>query len=136
MPSASAVVSDMASLALGNWQNTFNRLAIWPDLAQDADQLPIGAVRTRYYLRILCDDRPGVLGHVTTILGQKNISISSVLQHEPTDGETPGVPVVITTYEAVEGDMLSAIEEIDDLDEINEPTVCIGILEEYPEEIE
>ena len=134
-PTASAVVADILSLAVGAWQRTFDQLAIWPDLAEEANQLSIDAVRSRYYLRILCEDRPGVLGQIATIFGKRDISISSLLQHEPTE-ETPlGVPVVITTHLAMEGDVRKAIREIEDLDAIKAPIVCIGIVEEYPEDL-
>jgi len=135
MPSASAVISDMCSIAMGNWLQLFNSLPAWPDRAENAQQLPIEAVRSRYYLRVMCDDRPGVLGKITTILGRRNISITSVLQHEPAEDSMEGVPVIITTHRAVEGDVRNAIEEINSMDEVNSETVCIGIVEEYPEDI-
>ena len=136
MPTASAVVSDMCSIALGNWQQTFRSLPIWPDRSENAVQLPIEDVMSRYYLRVMCDDRPGVLGHITTILGEKNISISSVLQYEPhPETNAEGVPVVITTHRALEGDVQQAIEKIDSMDDVKARTICIDIVEEYPEEI-
>ena len=136
MPTASSVVADIASVATGVAQQCFDQLGIWPDRAQKARQLPIDAVRSRYYLRVMAEDRPGVLAQVATVLGRRNISISSVLQHEPAGGsDSSGVPVVITTYRAMEGSVRQALSEVDALDVIKGKSVCIGIVDEHPEQV-
>ncbi|HUT61096.1 MAG TPA: homoserine dehydrogenase [Phycisphaerae bacterium] len=136
-PTASAVVADMAALATGSVQAAFENLKIWPDVTEPACQLPIGAVRSRYYIRMRAVDRPGVLARVATIFGQHSISISSLLQHEPPPGSrAPAiVPVVVTTAQAQEGNVRLAMEEIDSLDVIEPPSVCIAIVDEHPERI-
>jgi homoserine dehydrogenase len=136
MPTASAVVADIASVALGVAKEAFARLAIWPDRAEAATQLPIEAVRSRYYIRVMAEDRPGVLAKIAAILGRHDISISSVLQHEPHDEDKAmGVPVIITTHRAVEGPVRKALGEVDALDVIKAGTVCIGIVDEHPEKL-
>jgi homoserine dehydrogenase len=42
-------------------------------------------IRSRYYLRLAVDDRPGVLGQVAGILGRHDVGISSVVQPETHD---------------------------------------------------
>jgi homoserine dehydrogenase len=133
-PTASAVVADLASLALGNAQRSFETLGLWPDQCEPATQLPIGAIQSRYYIRMMPEDRPGVLARIAASLGSHDIGICSVLQHEPDAGaEAEGVPVVITTHPALEGDVIQALGEVDDLDAIKAPSVCIPMVEEYPE---
>ena len=134
-PTASAVVADIVSLALGAWQKRFARLSVWPDQAQPAEQLSIEAVESRYYLRVTCQDAPGVFGRIAAILGKHDISITSVLQQEPNHPAAQGVPVIITTHQAQEGNVRNAVAEIDALDVVTTPSVCIGIVEEYPEEL-
>lgn len=134
-PTASAVVADIVSLALGAWQKRFEQLGVWPDQAEAAEQLPIEAVRSRYYLRVTCKDAPGVFGQIAAILGKHEISITSVLQQEPGHPAAKGVPVIITTHQAREGNVRNAVAEIDALDVVTTPGVCIGIVEEYPEEL-
>jgi homoserine dehydrogenase len=130
------VLADVASVALGNAQNDFRRLGIWPDRCTPARQLPIDAVQSRYYLRVACEDRPGVFAQMAQILGQRDISISSVLQQEANaDLAASGVPVVITTAPAIEGNVRQAIREIDALDVTKAPTVCIPIVEEHAERL-
>ncbi len=133
-PTAAAVVGDIASVALGNAQKKFQSLAIWPDRCEPADQLDIEHVRCRYYLRLQAEDRPGVFARIANILGDRDISISSLLQHEPNNGADEGVPVVITTHRALEGDIRSALNEVDRLDVIKSPCVCIHMVEEHPEQ--
>ena len=98
-----------------------------------AEWLPIEKVRGRYYLRVTCEDQPGVLAKIADVFGRHQISISSVLQHDPHAKAAAGVPVVITTYEAVEGNIEKARKEIDGLDAVKADTVVIRIVEEHTE---
>ena len=137
MPTASSVVADLVSLASGTAQRAFELLPIWPDRAAPARQLPIDDVVSRYYIRVMAEDRPGVLGRVAEILGRLEISISSVLQHEPREGdEASGVPVVITTHRAREGSVRRALAEVDALDVVRQPSACIDIVDEHEEELD
>jgi len=135
MPTASAVVADLVSIALGTSKRLFDSLGIWPDRRGPVRQLGADAARSRYYIRVTCVDRPGVLAQIAAILGRRDISISSVLQHEPPGGKlTETVPVVITTDKALEGDVRKALEEVDVLEVIKAETVCIPIVDEHPEQ--
>ena len=136
MPTASAVVADLASIAMGSAKRLFDRLKIMGDLA-GAAQLPVEVIRSRYYIRMRVQDAPGVLAKITAILGRGQISICSVLQHEQPAGTDPsaGVPLVITTYKAQEGAVRKALGEIDALDVVKASTVCIGIVDEHPEQL-
>ena len=137
MPTASAVLADIASVATGVAQRSFDQLKIWPDLSTPAEQLPIDAVRSRYYIRITCEDRPGVLAKIAAVLGDHDISISSVLQHEaPSETQGGPVPVIITTHRALEGQMRKALDRVDALDAIKDTSICIAIVEEYPEDLD
>ncbi len=129
---ASAVLADIIDVATGNAQRRFDTLGIWPDIAPPADALPIEKVRGRYYLRVTCEDSPGVLGDVAQALGRNNISIASMIQHEPAPGDS-GVPLILTTHEAVEGDVRKALSEINALDVVVQPTVMIRIIAEHEE---
>jgi homoserine dehydrogenase len=133
-PTASAVVSDITAIALGTAQRLSETLGIWPDQSPQANQLKIEAVQSRYYLRIMAEDRPGVLGKVADILAEYDISICSVLQHESPHVDA-GVPVIITTYDATEGNVMTALQKIDALDVIKSKTTCISIVNEHEERL-
>jgi homoserine dehydrogenase len=131
MPTASAVVADIINVALGVTPLAFGQLKIFPDQVPPAAVLPPQELTSRYYLRLMARDEPGVLAQVTRILGEKAISLSAILQHEAKDGQI--VPVVITTHLARDGSVRAALNEIDQLKAIQPPTVCLRILDR-PEE--
>ncbi len=109
LPTASAVVSDLADLAV-----TMAAGAPFPPtLPHDLPGrcLNIGDISSRYYLRISLLDKPGVMGVLTTVLGNHGISIASVVQKETHAGRN--VPVIIVTHRAREADMNVALAEID-----------------------
>ena len=134
VPTASAVVADLAAVAMGTAQRQFDRLRLWPDLCEPACQLPRSAAVSRFYIRLICEDHPGVFAQIASALGRHDISISSLLQHEPSaNSGDDQVPVVITTHRALEGNVSAALAEVDALDVIKAPSVCIPIVEEYPE---
>jgi homoserine dehydrogenase len=124
MPTASAVVADLIDLAIGRTQRTFATLKLWSGNGDSIALQPSAAVRSRFYLRLLVEDRPGVLADVTRVLAQHQISIASVIQHEaPEDHEGGRVHLVIMTHTAQTGDFRAAVAELDRLDRLSPPSV-------------
>jgi homoserine dehydrogenase len=132
MPTASAVVADLIGVAMGTTVETFNRMKIYPDQTPPVKVLPFEDLTSRYYIRLTARDEPGVLAHITAALSKQGISLSAILQHEPSEDKTQ-VPVVITTHLAREGAVRNALAEIDALTTIQPPTVCLRIIDQ-PEE--
>ena len=131
---ASAVVADIIDVALGNAGRRFGSLGVWPDRTQKANVLAMDDIRGKYYLRFTCKDTPGALGKVADTLGKCNISIAQMIQHNAADA-TGCTPVVMTSHEAIEGDVQKALATIDALDVIAAPTVMIRIVDEHEETI-
>lgn len=127
MPTASAVVADLVSVAMGTTPLMFKRLRTYPDAVPAAETVPMEQTRTRYYLRLMCRDQPGVMGHVAQLLGQHGISLSAIRQ--PETDHVEHVPVVITTHSAPEGPLREALRTIDALPTIIPPTVCLRVME-------
>ena len=126
MPTASAVVSDVAQIARGLLQDRTARAVPPPQLSdQEAEIKDVTQVRTCFYLRIMAIDKPGVLSRVAGILGDNNISIASVIQKGRQ--EQSAVPIVMMTHEAVEGDMQRSLKAIDHLDVVSRETVCLRV---------
>jgi len=124
MPTASAVVADIIDLAVGRAQRTFETLKLWSGQGSDVRLRPSATVRSRFYLRMLVEDRPGVLADVTRVLARHQISIASVIQHEaPEDHEGGRVHLVIMTHTALTGDFRAAVTEMDRLDRVAPPSV-------------
>jgi homoserine dehydrogenase len=128
MPTASAVVGDIADISRNIIKGISNKIPLVYDL-EDSSRLTLQAPDqffSRYYLRFTVLDRPGVLSAISGILAEYNISIASVIQKEvhPVDS----VPVVVLTYEASEYDMQQALVKIDKLDVVTDRTVLIRVL--------
>ncbi len=116
MPTASAVTADLIDLAVGRAQRTFQTLRLWTGDGGRVQLLSPEAVRTRFYLRLLVDDRPGVLADVTRVLAAHQISIASVIQHEaPDEMEASRVQLVIMSHTAPTGAFRAAAAELDRL---------------------
>ena len=84
MPTASAVVSDIISVAMGTTPLMFKQLKIFTDTTPPADVLPMEELKSRYFLRLMVKDQPGVIGAASQILGRHGISIASIQQREST----------------------------------------------------
>jgi homoserine dehydrogenase len=124
MPTASAVVADLIDLAVGRAQCTFQTLRLWSGTSRGIHPRPCTTVPSRFYLRLLVKDRPGVLAEAARELAQHQISISSVIQHEAFDGqEGDTVPLVIMTHTARTGSFRAAVAEIDRLPDVTAPSV-------------
>jgi homoserine dehydrogenase len=119
LPTAMSVVSDMIEIGRNMLATARARP---PRVTASRPLLPMSEVRTKYYLRFGVVDQPGVLGQLMTILGAHRVSIARVVQ----DAGDP-VQVVVTTHEALEGDMRRALAEIDRLAVVTEPARVIRI---------
>ena len=127
MPTAMAVVSDIIEVARNVQAGSSGALPL-----RSYQRMTERAVRTmdqlvsRYYLRFGVVDKPGVMGHLTTILGEHNVSIEQVVQ-ETSQRPELGVPVIILSHEAREGDVRRALAAIDQRPECVTPTRIIRV---------
>ena len=117
-PTASAVVADIVDVVRDIDLENGTRV---PSLAFGQEDLSATAilsmeqVETAYYLRMMANEKPGVLAQVTKILGERGISIEAI---EQKGHATEQVPVVLLTNRVVEGQMNAAITAIEALDDI------------------
>lgn len=131
LPTASAVVGDLIDVVVGRAALTARALDLWSDTAPPARLTPTTQVRSRYYLRFTIADRPGELASLAKVLGEHGISIASVIQHDPGDDapDDSPVPLVIMTHMAIEANLAAAVAEIERLDVVRAPSVCLGVEE-------
>ncbi|MGO9601445.1 MAG: homoserine dehydrogenase [Isosphaeraceae bacterium] len=128
MPTASAMVGDLIDVVTGRAELTSRVLGLWSEPAQPLRQTPAQEIRSRYYLRFAIADRPGVLATLAAILGEHQISIASVIQHDPGDDALDdSVPLVIMTHLATQAELHAAIAKIDRLDVVRAPSMCLGV---------
>ena len=128
MPTASAVVADIIDVALGNSRTTFRHLNLQPRDKTAPLIEKIGNLVSRFYIRIMCKDQPGVIAKWSKVLAEHHISISGALQHEGT-GPDNTVPVVITTHPTPQKNVTAALEDMERLDVIGGKPVCIRIVD-------
>jgi homoserine dehydrogenase len=128
MPTATAVVADLVEVARNRLDGTAARVPPFGFPAiRRLPLVPMGELRTAYYLRIMARDRPGVLGDIASILGRHAISIGTVIQKGRSAATV--VPVVIRTHEARERDVQAALKAIRRMPAVKGTPVCIRIEE-------
>ncbi len=134
MPTASAIVADIIEVALGNSATTFKNLNLKPhaEIAGSIDK--IDNLVSRFYIRLMVKDQPGVFAQIGKVLADNAISISGVLQHEAT-GQDNTVPVVVTTHPNRQDKISATLKGLADLKAVCDKPVCIRIVD-IPEDKE
>ena len=125
MPAASAVVSDLVDLTQDIKAGLFKpTLGVVEDISIKRLR-KISDVESRYYIRFMAIDKPGVLAKISGLLGKHGISIASVTQKERKKQKV--VPIVMIIHEAKEKDLRFALDKIDHLDMVKEKAIAIRI---------
>lgn len=114
MPTGSAVVSDIIAILRQNIEtqneNSVVRNNLWEKTVKD-----INEVESRYYIRITVEDKPGVLGQITTIFGSNRVSLKSVIQKGRKSDDNIEVVLVLITHKTKEALINDSIEKLYDL---------------------
>ncbi|MFC1674706.1 homoserine dehydrogenase [Candidatus Omnitrophota bacterium] len=118
---ASAVVADLVDLTQDIKAGLFR-----PTLRSVADGSikrlrKIDQVESKYYIRFMAADKPGVLAKIAGVLAKFKISIASVTQKQK-KGRSRIVPIVMVIHEAREKSLHKALEIIG----------CLGVIKEKP----
>ncbi len=119
-PTASAIVADLIDVVRMITTDPGNRvphLAFQPDSILDLPILDMAEIRTAYYLRMYVVNRPGVMASIATIFGQSGISIDSVMQ-KGSGRKNEDVNIIFLTQETLEGNLNSALAEVEKLDTV------------------
>ncbi len=121
-PTASAVVADLVDVARGRHMPAFvvpaARLAARP-------ASPMARHVGAYYMRLMVQDRPGVISAVSGALAKERISLESMLQRGRS--QSGDVPVVLTTHETEEAARRRALARIAKLKAVAEDPCLIRI---------
>lgn len=119
-PTGSAIVSDIVDLSRDLLLKEGERYCNRPiDPERSVKIVPLSEIKNRFYLRFFTLDKPGVLSKISGVLGEKEISISSMVQLE-THEKDNYVPIVLLTHEASEQAMAEALREIGKFDFVRE----------------
>ena len=132
-PTASAVASDIVDIARGN---------VMVPLATPTRDLKVykkaklGAHQGAYYVRLSVYDRPGGMAAIAKRMGDREISIESMVQRRPRSSvpgtaarREPGAPapVVLITHETTEEAIRSAVDAIEKDGKVSERPQVIRI---------
>jgi homoserine dehydrogenase len=123
-PTAQAVLGDVMVTAR-ECVSGVNLLG--PQPKHDPEQrLPLDRVKTKYYLRLLVEDRPGVLAQVTACLGTTNVSVAQMFQAEGVRGEAS---ITMLTHQALDRDVREAVKAIAKLPAIRKSPRAVRIFD-------
>lgn len=125
LSAASAVVSDLVDLTQSIRAGLFKQSL---NTAKDSSLKKIKRiddVESRYYIRFMAIDKPGVLAKISGVLAKLGISIASVTQKERS--KTQIVPIVMIIHGAKEKNLRAALDNIYRMDIIKEKPVAIRI---------
>jgi len=114
---ASAVVSDVMNIAaMVKTSSTVNPLLKIPQ-HPSRQVVPIAELVTRFYARIICVDRPGVIGNIGTCFGKHNVSLESIVQIDFNNGLAE---IVVVTHNVKEDNFRQALAELPQLEAIDQ----------------
>jgi homoserine dehydrogenase len=126
-PTASAVLSDVASIAASIVNGSIpseHRLAV---PVGEKNLMPISQLETSYYVRMTASDQPGVMARLSGALGGHNVSIKSMIQKGREEGGT--AEVIIVTHKAAEKNLQDALMEIATMDIIHDQPFVLRVEE-------
>ena len=126
-PTASAVISDIADLCYALKKDGPVEKPQFVYRSNIRRIRKIEEIVSRYYIRFMAIDRPGVLANISGFLGQHKISIASVSQKERKWARI--VPIVMMTHEVSERSLRLALKKIDRMDSIRKKTVAMRVEE-------
>jgi homoserine dehydrogenase len=117
LPTTSAILSDLVDIGTQKRHiDSFQKERI-------KKVKKIDDIQSKYYIRFMVIDKPGVLSKISGILARHKISIASVTQKARRRAKV--VPVIMLIHDTKEKDIRLALEEIDRLAIIKKKTVVI-----------
>lgn len=130
-PTASAVIADIVDVARdmhlpAEYRTPYLGFNAINEGGEHQPVLSIDEIQSAYYLRLIAQDRPGVLARITAALAEQNISIESMVQCEYRDDDQH-VNIILLTHTAQEACMNTAISQLETLSDIAHPITRIRV---------
>ncbi|MCL2324510.1 MAG: homoserine dehydrogenase [Actinomycetia bacterium] len=119
---ASAVVGDVieAARALSS-----NNTVVGCTCTDEVAIRPISELETCYYLRMIVDDKSGVLARMTAVFAAHEVSLSSIMQQGVAKDGT--AEIIYVTHRAREADIRAIIGELEALDVVKSIAALIRV---------
>ena len=122
---ASGVLSDLINLVTRAHTEADSFIGNYYSEASGLKVKSIDDISTKFYLRFMAVDKPGILSKISGVLGQHGISINSVSQKEQNHAST--IPLIILTNNAPEKKLRMALDKIRKLSIVKSKPVAIRI---------
>ena len=119
---ASAVVSNIIDIVRGGKCSPM--LGFKKPLESGISLAPSSAIESRYYIRIVVEDRPGILAQIASLFAEFNISIASMLQKPAKPGSAN---LLLATHKCPEEQFQKALQNLKRLPFVQESPVTIRI---------
>ena len=123
-PTSSSIISDIASIMVGNDDFSFG---LSPKAKKTYKLFDFNKHVSKYYIRFLVHDKPGVLSAITSVLAKNNISIQNLIQ-DPDKNKLSNV--IIVTHKAIEYQIQKSIAILSKNKKIFKKIVLIRIRDE------
>ena len=104
LPTASAVAADVIDVARDIRHNVSSRILC--TCFEQKNLYPVSKTESPYYIRLLVEDKPGVLAAIAGAFGAQQVSLHSVIQKRKIDGRTE---LVLITYRVSDENIRLAI---------------------------
>ncbi len=124
MPTASSVLSDLYEIAQND---TFENLGFNSRDLKDYKKYNSQYIFNSYYIRIMSDDKPGVLSSITNYFTESDISVEKILQLPDNNKMNSPIPIIITTHKIKREILNNVISKIEKLDFVKEKITVLSI---------
>ena len=117
LPTGSAVAGDVFEIARNIQAGSTGKISC--TCYKNLPVKPVEEMRSRYFLRLKAEDRPGVLAGIASVFGNNNVSISQVIQKSASGGTAELVVITDQVVERHFRDSLLVIKELSMVKEIS-----------------
>jgi len=122
-PTASAVISDIIEITRGILTDSSGRFGC--TCYERKNICPVEKTVSAYYLRLLVDDKPGVLGQIAMTFGNAGVSVKSVMQAEVETKDH--AEIVVVTHQVKHENILQAQDALKSLSVVDEIVSVIRV---------
>jgi Homoserine dehydrogenase len=123
-PTSSSVLSDIYDIAQND---KFYNLGFKTSALKEFKKYSSQNIINRYYLRIMTEDKHGVLSSITNNFSELGISVEKILQLPENDNINKPIPIIITTHKIQKEKLSNAINKIEKLGFVKEKITVLPI---------
>ncbi len=123
MPTATAVVADLVEAARSICSGLNN--GVMERARYEQSVVPVESLHSRFYLRLLAQDRPGVFASLANAFGDEQVSLDMIIQKRRVDDLAE---IVLVTHDVVEKSFNNALDKLMQLPAIQPNPSIIRLL--------